>query len=126
MSNQKQYEPPEAMVEWVGKNNGSGQRLNYPICRLVCQWIAENPIVPTEKQTTEILNTAYAEVSGSQKQFKWAVREFQRRMFLKREPEVPENIKDLLFDSEAGRDDGSQDRIIEAYRRGLKDGGKGA
>jgi len=97
----------------------------------VC-WLAENPIVPTMRQADEILSPLCGipsnRVSGrlSNAAVEVAV-EWQRRMFLASEPEIPEAVKDMMWQDIGGSvpdhkiDEHNRD-VAEAYQRGLKAG----
>lgn len=96
--------------------------------------LSENPIVPNEIDVMEILQERVRShhISGEEycaippATVRFVIREWQRRMFLAPEPEVPEAIKDLLLD---GADfihgqrhaDEANKQILEAYRRGQMD-----
>jgi hypothetical protein len=83
------------------------------------QWLAENPIVPTDEQAEELRSEWNNEWGGATGSFpKWAVTEWQRRMF-RAEPEVPEAVKHLLSDTMDGQRYFNA-RILEAYRIGLE------
>ena len=91
-------------------------------------WLSENPIVPNEADVMEILQERVRShhISGEEycaippATVRFVIREWQRRMFLAPEPEVPEAIKDLLEGPEepgiSARE--ANWRVIEAYRRG--------
>ena len=88
------------------------------------RWLSENPIVPTNEQTQGVCDSIFV---GPENLLdpRDAMVEWQRRMFLAPEPEVPEEIKELvdsfnvpiykLFYKEG---------LKEAFRRGLKCGQK--
>ena len=78
------------------------------------RWLSENPIVPTSRQERELVDSWIKETSLGKTEH--LVTEWQRRMFLAPEPEVPEEIKDLL----AGVHPDVTPIAIEAYRRGQK------
>lgn len=73
-------------------------------------WLSENPIVPTMQQANEM--ATLTPLGGSFAQF--SATEWQRRMFLAPEPEVPEEIADLLV----GVHPDVAPIALEAYRRG--------
>lgn len=89
------------------------------ILEAALRWLSENPIVPSEKQTDALAS----HFSSSDELFgtfaRWFAVEWQRRMFLAPEHEVPEEIKDLLqkFPGFGAAQD-ARDSIIEAHRRG--------
>ena len=78
-------------------------------------WQSENPPVPTEKQWSEVQFSVASRPIDYQRDF--AV-EWIRRMYLAPEPEVPEELKDLLWGFDADRREEHQEDVIEAYRRG--------
>lgn len=106
-----------------------------PAFEALARSLSENPIVPTPEQVAEIVSfrfgipatdlNANMVVSGE-----YAAVEWQRRMFLAPEPEVPEPIKDLLVDPMPTASNPCavmdakilNERVIEAYRRGQKAG----
>lgn len=77
-------------------------------------WLSENPIVPTEEQWKAMNNERQWPDSVGRRQ--WLVAEWQRRMFLAPEPEVPEEIADLLV----GVHPDVAPIALEAYRRGQR------
>ena len=79
------------------------------------RWQSESPLVPTSKQESELLDSWIKESWLGKTEH--LVTEWQRRMYLAPEPEVPEEIKDLLWPNSRSASD--LDRaVIEAYRRG--------
>lgn len=91
------------------------------------RWLSENPIVPTDEQIRSMsekvygIHIAYPEnpviaepLMALAKEY---LAEFQRRMFLELEPEVPE-VADLVKDFR--RDGDAYNAVLEAYRRGQK------
>jgi hypothetical protein len=87
------------------------------------RWLSENPIEPTPGFGSRFMRTlgGYHE---TEKLVEWGAAEWQRRMFLAPEPEVPEELKDLL---EGMKSMPTLERewatrvALESYRRG-KDG----
>ena len=117
---EKRYVVPEGMF------NAAMDCHNYtPDARVIrkeleaaLRWLAENPMIPTDKQLGEIRGNI-VHTYGSD--ITWHIcAEWQRRMFLSPEPEVPEEIIDLLCRGDVDRNP----LILEAYRRGLKAGEK--
>lgn len=86
------------------------------------RWLMEQR--PTRDQMDAIIRRAGLAPSEASDVIAFSIiDEFQRRMFLALEPEVPEDIKDLLWHGSAdsrNRNDAEahNDRILEAYRRG--------
>ena len=79
------------------------------------RWLSENPIVPTMEQATEMSDSGHPCVLDGV----WYATEWQRRMFLAPEPEVPEALDGMLVKSLAGFDVNDINwRIQEAYNRG--------
>lgn len=97
------------------------------------RWLSENPIVPTNEQTQGVCDSIFV---GPENLLdpRDAMVEWQRRMrmFLATEPEIPEEIKDLLSLTDpitgvallTGLTEHGKSVIIEAYRRGQKAGAK--
>ena len=83
------------------------------------RWLSENPIVPTMEQATEMSDSGHPCVLDGV----WYATEWQRRMFLAPDLEVPEDVDDLLWPvgchtSVETVEQINNKRIIEAYRRG--------
>ena len=83
-------------------------------------WLSENPIVPTNEQTQGVCDSIFV---GPENLLdpRDAMVEWQRRMFLAPEPEVPEEIKDLVDSFNLPI---YKEGLKESFRRGLKSGGK--
>jgi hypothetical protein len=89
------------------------------------RWQSENPRVPTDKQIKDMwtlyANSVEVDCAG-------LLAEWQRRMYLAPEPEVPEKIKDLLLDLRELKEHAwheasiCNEKLIEAYRRGKRAG----
>jgi len=92
------------------------------------RWLSENPIVPTDEQVKAIHHSATEAACTSKSILPFFAIEWQRRMFLAPEPEIPEDIRDLIYGDEVaatglvkgGTFDESNQRVLEAYRRGQK------
>jgi hypothetical protein len=99
--------------------------LIWPILDAFIRWQSENPIVPTDKQANELWKIAIEQDPDKNETTHAAknlVMEFQRRMYLAPEPELPEEIDDLLLGVRGCRVSEIDDRIKEAFRRGQKAG----
>ena len=83
------------------------------------RWLAENPIVPTAKQSAELEHLCRLNDEPTCSDATFYCAEWQRLCFLAPEPEVTEAVKDLLskYQSKGYCDNFD---IIEAYRRGQK------
>ena len=120
---EKKIAIPEGMLEAAVaavKIPVSGQlarNQTHDILEAALRWLSENPIVPTMEQATEMSDSGHPCVLDGV----WYATEWQRRMFLAPEPEVPEEIKDLLW-SIGGTwmqtDKKHNNEVAEAYRRG--------
>jgi len=97
------------------------------ILETALRWLSQNPIVPDEKQTLAMVKGKEGFPFDSWEWVRWGACEWQRRMFDASEPEIPEEIKDLLTEQQppfpAGRYQWREQadvdkRILEAYRRG--------
>ena len=85
-------------------------------------WLAENPIVPTHKQWTDMVTESWLKTEDKGPDAHYLVVEWQRHMFKSPETEVPEEIKDLLLpDIESGffKPEVLNQRLEEAFKRGL-------
>lgn len=79
-----------------------GQRLLYAL-EAALRWMAENPIVPTDEQALALYHFAYKYPGKNYGKYpstyegyaQCITEEWQRRMFLESEPEVPEEIKEV-------------------------------
>jgi hypothetical protein len=82
---------------------------------------SENPRVPTDKQVRDLINEEPRGIGFTLAEF--AI-EWQRQMYLAPEPEVPEEISDLLYRHPKGFSDNfigmdqADENTREAYRRG--------
>lgn len=88
-------------------------------------WLSEHPQVPTDEQAEKIWNEDVTWYRSCAKPVKQIIEAWQRRCFVQEEPEIPEEeIKDLLIPVglNFSTTDGSNQRILEAYRRGLRKG----
>ena len=114
---------PEPMLSAAEDSGaGCGSRSCEMILEAALRWLSENPIVPTDEQA-KLLGKVYASNnfgSDYHDSLKRTVVEWQRRMFLAPEPEVPEEVKDLLWDGQTGEDEEHNRKIIEAFNRGQK------
>jgi hypothetical protein len=135
---EKKYVVPEGMLKAAIEASDSLPYMKTDIRRgleAAFRWLAENPIVPTDKQVREMIAPKFGinskELNGNMiASGITAAITWQRRMFLVSEPEVPEEIKDLLipnfFNSidvilgieKTRSEDDYRKNIIEAYHRG--------
>lgn len=93
----------------------------------VCKALMDHPQVPTDEQAQEILRdhcSKYGYKYGPWPTYSEFCEEWQRRMFVEEEPEIPEEIKDLLVADGIAKWQGYElnEAVIEAYRRGLRKG----
>ena len=118
---------PEGMLQAALDSVKDGDLLGYAL-EGALRWLAENPIVPTSKQVQDMIDSDHLSTIASR------CAEWQRRMFLVSEPEVPEAIKDLMEPLANGPSDPSRpererdrlfairhnEQVAEAFRRGQK------
>jgi hypothetical protein len=95
----------------VAANTGHAAEI---ACESFAKALRENPIVPTKEQAVD-LGVSVAGETVSER-YALLVSEWQRRMFLAPEPEVPEAIKDLI--SEYATDSSNKDALVRAMARG--------
>ncbi len=130
MSHNKQIEVPEelnavarqAYETWRATCDPAEQYTNgaVRVTEAVLRWISENPRVPTDEQVTEMHQICDLE----QILIAW-----QRCMFLKPEPEMPEEIEEMLYGRKERPDEFVTIKrtyidkdIIEAFRIGVQKG----
>lgn len=89
-------------------------------------WLSENPIVPSDAQL-EDLRESVKDRTSWKGQCMEAIVEFQRRMFAAPEPEVPEEVAEMLLDETIPEADFSRptrnyhnNQIIKAFRVGQR------
>ncbi len=130
---------PEGMLEAAEKaaNDSRGvgpEDLGVDVLKTLeaaLRWLAENPVEPSDDQTAKLkLDYMMAEHNHPQL-VKFSAVEWQRRMFLAPEPEVPEvpeAITDLIHkklpETPEAVCQSVNAAILEAYQRGLKAGAK--
>lgn len=131
---------PEGMLKaavedaaWNGPIYGARGAIGVIVLEAGLRWLSENPIVPNASDTLGLLqeivqsghlsNEEYCSIPSTT--VRAVIREWQCRMFLAPEPEVPEAIKDLLLDERTNEGLGKvagksyNNALIEAYQRGL-------
>lgn len=97
------------------------ERMQFAL-KAALSWLSENPIIPTSGQVQVMqvyLHTQTADHGPGPLLSEW-----QRRMFLAPEPEVPREIRNLFI---AEVDEPASEfnaRIVEAYRLGQKAGSR--
>ena len=137
----KKYIVPEGLkqaIDECGLDKTRGRMWRFTskeleaIGQTVVRWLAENPTVPTEAQIQAMYNHLDSNpqlrtASATNSSYSAAmVAEWQRRMFLVSEPEVPDVVKDLIWSEKLYAGDNGfvedirqiNNRILEAYRRG--------
>lgn len=86
------------------------------------RWMSENPIVPTEQQALDMATGCKFDSFENWELVRWGACEWQRRMFLAPDPEIPQEIADLC--NENGPNSPRwKAAIIESYRRGQQSKG---
>ena len=93
------------------------RQLVHSILEAALLWLSENPIVPTSEQLHSIIGKlpmAMCDIVWTERD-RALIAEWQRRMFLAPEPEVPEEIKDLW---QAQPTPDAKRRTVEAFQRG--------
>ena len=133
---EKKYVVPERMVENVWD---SPEHAKYPnlgglaelkaLLEAAIRWLAENPIVPTAEQLRAMRKDLCPVTGGedgwmSSSDLKDGAVEWQRRMFLAPEPEVPSEIQHLLLSGSHRlaepflNKQWVKEALLEAYRLG--------
>ena len=119
---------PEGMLKSVYYSEGYELELRRErepdierIVEATLRWLSENPIVPTVEQSSEMMEKFPVNTTRN------VCVEWQRRMFLSPESEVPESIKDLIFNLKfTANPEVANNAILEAYRRGQRSVAKGS
>lgn len=125
---------PDAALDTVGVD-GEMRGNAKIVLEAALDWLAKNPIVPMRDDINAI-GCAWFKFfdpdmdDPQNKSFRdgmmAALDLWQRRMFLAPKPDVPEEIKDLLYVDDCGRMSlggsilGHSDAVLEAYRRGQR------
>ena len=136
MSDEKKYVVPDGMLETAIEDcmdlpihgpDGIGAAMCERALEAAVRWLAENPIEPTKEQWSKLwTDTRSGGLHGGNYKM---LSEWQRRMFLAPEPEVPQGIDDLLFGtvpSSTVRIRNHDEDVREAFRRGQASAGKTA
>ena len=119
MSDKKYVVPEEGMSVALAAVSREDKSIASVAVLAFIRWQAESPKVPTVEQEKSMYdawreNGRFKPENGA---MMFAASEWQRRMYLAPEPEVPEEIKDLMWPN--ARSAGDHDKsVIEAYRRG--------
>lgn len=102
-----------------------GLRPSYlKLARFVLFMIAENPIVPSEEEAFEVFRS-FNDFEQTMAQARVQVlTEWQRLMFLRRAPEVPEEVKELFWSAQFYLNIHHNDAVLKAYELGKKATGK--
>lgn len=128
----KKYVVPEQMVmaayQWCSASFKMSEVKR--MLEAATEWLAANPIVPDDTQIGEMMSAKrqFIDHFGESDWIRWGATDWQRRMFLAPEPEVPEAVKDLMISmgslqtrppqtTEAAIEELNK-RTLEAYRRG--------
>lgn len=121
----KKYVVPDGMLMAARKRwpeSATGETVIRDRIEAALRWLSENPIVPTDEQAIELLKLGglYGNPSLTNlRQLREITGGFQRIIFLDPQPEVPEEIKDLLDKWPTSVPCNEAHRcILEAYRRG--------
>lgn len=116
---QKTIMIPKGMMEAVGyENNAFAQELARRVIISALVWLTENPVLPLDEEAARIVDeTHFSTLTARCIEF---ARLWQQRMFLAPEPEVPNDVKELLYPDPNGVNFDVNHTILEAYRRGQR------
>jgi len=88
------------MAAWKAAcvQRGVSESLIETALEAALRWLSENPIVPKLRSDIEHLDEVFGDTDdkGGREDLVAVVCEWQRRMFLAPEPEIPEEIKDVM------------------------------
>jgi len=111
---------PEGMLKAVNAAFDSGKRKPVELLEAALRWLSENPVVPTRGQLHDIMGQRFYYEDHIIK----GIIEWQRRMFLAPEEEIPKELKALMFGELAPAKVGPINKemvnalVLEAYRLG--------
>lgn len=117
----------KAAMDWAVTNHVHGMVVVGGVVEAALRWLSENPIVPSEAEMAKIM--AYWREGHPENFYIYCSVEWQRRMFLAPELEVPEEFnKAVIFilDEVSRRETAPSNAVpklfkaFEAYRRGQK------
>ena len=119
---------PEGMLKaaWSVVGSNDDEALCSLILEAALRWLSENPQFPTPEQACSIarygleFSRAQRFEDNSAASVQAMLLEWQRRMFLAPEPEIPEEVNDLIPPGHMACGKGLDDLLTEAYRRGLR------
>lgn len=118
---EKKIKVPEGMLK-AAREATRQWLLTEVALEAALRWLSENPIVPTDEQYSD-LSAELVKYNYSLPSMKFAAIEWQRRMFLASEPEIPEEVRDfhawaeVYFGSHPELEN-IKDNFMKAYRRG--------
>lgn len=118
---------PQGMIE-AGKerdrlNSGYNGFRDYQRAEAILEaglrWLSENPIIPTQQQALDMVTGGKFDSFDNWELVRWGACEWQRRMFLSPETDIPQAVKDVFL--RTGEIDWSSSevlRAVECYRLG--------
>ena len=110
----------------VASRDGRAISLTEPsareVARRVCVALSENPTAPNDKQTYKI-REAFFNQNTVTELIEFTVLEWQRRMFLAPEPEIPKELEGTLIPVQPTREQ-LLSLLLEVFHRGQKAGPK--
>jgi hypothetical protein len=123
-----EIEVPEGMLDATEEGHYS-RPYRTDMLKAALNWLRNNPIVPTEEEAIQLQsdwgNSPRLTNYLSYRHVFYAI-EWQRRAFLRREPQYPQAVKDLLFENieddysvrkDCSRSDANA-KILAAYNAG--------
>ncbi len=114
----------EMMRKWNGyphpdsKENASLVRSTTALLEASLRWLSDNPIVPSFEDCIELHRSCHSATTVAVNEIKAYCESWQRHMFLASEPDIPEEIKNLLskFNSFDQYDDKGIIKLLEDCR----------
>lgn len=90
----------------------------------ILRYISEHPQVPTDEQFVRLSADSIGNPALGSGWFRRLSAEWQRRCFVQEEPEIPEEIRELVPPGQMACGEGLKNLLYEAYRRGLRQKGE--
>lgn len=121
---------PAEMIAAGFAELSAGERQGQPpayatFLRGALRWLSENPVVPTDEQATQVEESILVRRDHLHHLIMFATN-WQRRMFLSPEEELPAEVKALLDETQVSRMgisyESAQEAVAKAYRLGLQRG----
>jgi hypothetical protein len=108
----------EKLLEGTGKDPAKFRSWRSELAAALL-WLAENPIVPNDEQANQLWHHPKT-LDGDEHYSKAMARQWQQIMFLKPGPELPDELKALMFRyaGDQSQRTSPDERVLAAYKLG--------